>query len=1171
MLDGAARINELLDEAVRLGQIAMAITDHGYMFGAYPFYRAARKRGIKPIIGIEAYLTPGTSRFDRSRVNWGSDGTDDVAAGGAYTHLTLLARSTAGMHNLFRLASLASMEGQYYKPRMDLEILAKYGSGLIGTSGCPGSEVQTRLRLGQYDQALAAAATMQDIFGKENYFIELMEHGLDIERRTREDLLRISKQLNAPLLATNDLHYTTCEDAKHHEALLCLQSASVLSDPTQDEGGRRFAFRGDTYYLRSAQEMRRLFSELPQACDNTMLVAEMCETHFVEEVGRFMPHYPVPAGRDEKSHFVTMVWEGLATRYGGTIPQEAKDRCQYELDVICSKGYAGYYLVVADFINWAKEQGIRVGPGRGSGASSIAAWALRITELDPIEHGLLFERFLNPERMSMPDFDIDFDERRRSEVVAYVSERYGSERVAHIVTYSTIKGKQALRDSARINGFPYALGDQLSKAMPQPQQGSDISLAKVFDPAHDRYAEGVNLRELYEESQDAKTVVDTALGLEDLKRQWGVHAAGVIISNQDLIDVIPIMRREQDGAIITQIDFPDGEALGLVKMDFLGLRNLTMLDDALANIVRNGKEQVVLEDLTLDDPETYALLARAETLGVFQFDSPGYQRLCKLMRPTEFADVTALGALYRPGPMGTSSHINYALRKNKQQQIDFIHPELTQALTPILGETYGLMIYQEHVLRIAQDLAGYSLGQADMLRKAVGKKSKEVLANEFVPFQAGMRKQGYSDAAITTLWDVMTPFASYAFNKAHAAAYGLVSYWTAYLKAHYPVEFMSGLLTSVRDDKARSAEYLAECRRMGITVLPPDVNASIAQFAAIGADIRFGLESVRNVGRNVVDAIVAAREEKGDFNSFVDFLAKVPLTVCNKRTVESLIKAGAFDSLGTSRRALMVCHEQFVDEATEIKRAEAIGQFDLFSVVDEEAAAGDKLSATVPQLPEWDMAIKLGFEREMLGRYVSSHPLEGMERTLAANSKCGIAQLLGQEDPPDSQRITIAGIVSSSERRVFRTGKQYLQFVLEDLDGALDVRLTNRAFDQYAQMVLDDAVMSIEGVLRVSDSGYLVYANKVRRLSTVRSATAPIVIMIPEERCQQETVDGLRTILENNPGSTEVMVRVTSPQRVVTLALPDELRVERRQSLYEDLRALLGPAALISDTVDLSQ
>src|ERR671920_66337 len=695
-----------------------------------------------------------------------------------------------------------------------------------------------------------------------------MDHDLDIEKRVRDGLLRLSKDLSIPVVATNDSHYVRREDAGAHEHLLCVSTGSTMSDP------KRFRLDGDGYYVKSAAEMRALWADrngMPEACDNTLLIAERCDVEF-NTAANYMPRFPVPEGESEDSWFVKEVEKGLAYRYPEGIPERVRQQADFEVGVITQMGFPGYFLVVADFINWAKDNGIRVGPGRGSGPGSMCAYAMRITDLDPIEHGLLFERFLNPERVSMPDFDIDFDERRRGEVIRYVSEKYGEDRVSMIITYGTIKAKQAVKDSSRILGYPFAMGDRITKAMPAAVMGKDVPLKEVFDPEHKRYGEGGEFRSLVDSDPDVRRVVDTAIGIEGLKRQWGVHAAGVIMSSEPLIDVIPLLRRPADGAMITQFDYPTCEALGLIKMDFLGLRNLTVLDDCVKNIEANRGETVVLEDLSLDDPATYQLLQKGDTLGVFQLDGGPMRALLRSMRPDKFEDISAVGALYRPGPMGADSHNKYARRKTGREPVEPIHPELAEALEEILGETYGLIVYQEQVMAIAQKLAGYTLGQADLLRRAMGKKKKEILDKEYVGFAQGMKDHGYSEDAVKTLWDILLPFSDYAFNRAHSAAYGLVSYWTAYLKANYPAEYMAAVLTSVKDDKDKAAVYVAECRRMGITVLPPDVNDSVRNFAPVGDDIRFGLGGIRNVGANVVDAIVAARKEKGAFTDFSDFL-----------------------------------------------------------------------------------------------------------------------------------------------------------------------------------------------------------------------------------------------------------------------------------------------------------
>jgi DNA polymerase-3 subunit alpha len=1165
MLDGAARLGELFDETERLGMPALATTDHGYLFGAFDFWKKATDKGIKPIIGVEAYVTPGTARGDKSRVRWGDESQrkDDISGGGSYTHMTLLSYNNVGMRNLFRASSIASLDSVFGKwPRLDRELLNTYSEGLIATTGCPSGEIQTRLRLGQYREALEAAAEFRDIFGAENYFCELMDHGLDIERRVTGDLLRLAKELNLPLVATNDLHYTHEHDAKAHEALLAIQSGSTLLEPTYDNGGSRFAFSGSGYYLKSPQEMRDLFRDHPEACDNTLLIAERCEVSF-NTGANYMPRFPCPEGEDETSWLVKEVDKGLHYRYPQGIPDKVRKQADYELEVITSMGFPGYFLVVADFINWAKNNGIRVGPGRGSGAGSMVAYAMRITDLDPLHHGLIFERFLNPDRVSMPDFDVDFDDRRRSEVIDYVTRKYGDERVAMIVTYGTIKTKQALKDSSRVLGYPFSMGEQLTKALPPAVMAKDIPLADIQNPEAKRYSEAADFRQLISSDPEAAKVFETALGIEGLKRQWGVHAAGVIMSSDPIIDVIPIMRRFQDGQVITQFDYPTSEGLGLIKMDFLGLRNLTIISDALENIKMNRGIELDLETLALDDTASYELLARGDTLGVFQLDGGPMRSLLKLMKPDNFEDISAVLALYRPGPMGANAHTDYALRKNKIQEVVPIHPELAEPLAEILGTTYGLIVYQEQVMAVAQKLAGYSLGQADILRRAMGKKKKSELDKQFAGFSQGMQDNGYSMEAVKTLWDILLPFSDYAFNKAHSAAYGVISYWTAYLKAHYAPEYMAALLTSVGDDKDKSAIYLNECRRMGITVLPPDVNESALNFTPVGNDIRFGMGAIRNVGVNVVEAMVAAREKEGAYTSFKDYLMKVPAVVCNKRTVESLIKAGAFDSLGHHRRALAMIHEEAIDSVITLKRNEAIGQFDLFAGFDE-AESEASLSIEIPDLPEWEKKDKLSFERDMLGLYVSDHPLQGLEGLLSQHADQSITSIIAEDGPHDGAIVTISGMITSLSRRIAKaSGNAYARAEIEDLGGSMEVMFFGQVYGPIASVLAEDLIVVVKGRLQRRDDGAVTLNCMELSVPDLSEGTnGPIVITMPTHKATEAVVTELGDVLRNHRGNSEVRINLQGDTRVEVMGLPVHLRVNPNPSLFGDLKVLLGPACL---------
>jgi DNA polymerase-3 subunit alpha len=977
-----------------------------------------------------------------------------------------------------------------------------------------------------------------------------MDHGIDIEKRVQEDLLKLGRELKLPLLATNDLHYTFHEDAAAHEALLCVQSGSTLADP------KRFKFDNDEFYLKTPAQMRELFKDIPEACDNTLLIAERCNVT-LREGENLMPAFDVPKGETEDSWLRKESERGLKEKMGERATDAHRTRLNYELDVMANMGFPGYFLVVADLVAHAKKVGIRVGPGRGSAAGSLVAYALGITGLDPIEHGLLFERFLNPERISMPDIDLDFDERRRSEMIRYATQKYGEDRVAQIITYGTIKSKQSIKDSTRVLGYPYVIGEKLTKALPPSVMGKDISLTGVFDSKDPRYGEAGEFRQLYESDPDSKRVVDLAKGLEGLKRQWGVHAAGVILSREPLLDVIPIHRREADGAIITQFDMGACESTGLLKMDFLGLRNLSVLDDALINIKENQGIEVVLEDLPLADQKTFELLSRGDTLGVFQLDGGPMRALLRSMAPDSFADISAVIALYRPGPMGENAHNNYADRKNGRKPVEPIHPELSDALSEILGDTYGLIVYQEQVMAIAQKVAGFSLGRADLLRKAMGKKNKEILDKEYIPFEAGMKANGFGDVAIKRLWEVLIPFSDYAFNRAHSAGYGVVSFWTAFLKANFPTEYMAALLTSVRDDKDKSALYLSECRRMGIKVLPPDVNESNSEYTPRGKDIRFGLAAIRNVGEGVVASIKSARESKGAFTSFGDFLAKVDAQVCNKKTIESLIKGGAFDDLKHARKGLMAVHLEAIDSVIESKRAEAIGQFDLFGGESISQVAG--LDIEIPT-SEWNKSTLLTFEREMLGLYVSDHPLLGVEHVLRSNTDMSISALLDDGGMQDGV-VTIGGLVTSVQRKVSRQGASWAIVTVEDLEGSIEALFFANTYNQYALTLTEDRVVTIRGRVTRQDEQVRFTALEMKTPEISTAPTGPLIITLPESQCTPPVIDRMKEILRSHPGKREVHLQVIDQSKSTTLKI--DALVTSSPSLSADLKSILGPDCLV--------
>lgn len=1165
MLDGMAKVDMLAEEVQRQHMPAVGMTDHGNMFGADAFYRRMTAAGVKPIIGIEAYMAPD-SRFNKKRVRWGEphQKSDDVSASGAYLHQTMLAENATGLRNLFYLSSMASYEGQLGKwPRMDADLVAQHAEGVIATTGCPSGDVQTRLRLGQFDAALEAAAMWRDIYGEGNYFLELMDHGLDIESRVRSELLEIGRRLDLPPLVTNDCHYVLESQAKPHEAMLCVQTGKTLHDPD------RFKFGGTGYYIKSAEQMRDIFDDIvPDGCDNTLWIAERVGDYseiWEEHPHDRMPIADVPEGHTPTSWLTHEVLSGLEDRFDGPAPDEYVERAKYEIGVIDTKGYPSYFLIVAELIKHARSVGIRVGPGRGSAAGSLVAYALTITNIDPIEHGLLFERFLNPERPSAPDIDIDFDDRRRGEMIRYAADRWGEDKIAQVITFGTVKTKQAIKDSARVQfGQPgYQIADRITKVLPPPIMAKDISLAGIMDPSDERYGEAGEVRNLIETDPDVKQIYETAKGLEGVVRQAGVHACAVIMASVPLLEHIPMWKRANDGAIITGWDYPACEAIGLLKMDFLGLRNLTVIGDAVENIKRNRDKEVHLEDLATDDPEVYRLLARGDTLGVFQLDGGGMQELLKRMQPTDFKDIVASLALYRPGPMGVNAHWDYADRKNGRKPITPIHPELDDALRDILDETYGLIVYQEQIMRISQKVANYTAGEADGFRKAMGKKKPEVLAQQYEKFSQGMFANGYSKDAVDALWGTIEPFASYAFNKSHAAGYGLVSYWTAYLKAHYAPEYMAALLTSVADKKDKSAIYLADCRHQGIKVLSPDVNDSENDFMAVGDDIRFGLGAIRNVGNDVVASIVKTRREKGRFRDFSDYLEKIDLAACHKRITESLIKAGSFDSLGHPRKGLHLIHEDAVDAVTATKKAADKGQFDLFAGL--EGSSGDSVFAVDVPDTEWDRKQKLALEREMLGLYVSGHPLDGFEDALAAQTDTEITTILAGE-VHNSQEIVIGGIISGVDRRFSKKdGSPWAIVTLEDHNGAqTDILVFNKVYALVAEQIVEDNIIIAKAHVSIRDDRTSLFCDdiKIPDLGVGGGAGLPLRLTLRTDQCTPENLVRLKGVLQANHGESDVYLNLVAGEETALMILGEHLRVHRSSSLLGDLKATMGAGIL---------
>ncbi len=1167
MLDGAARVGELVAKAAADGQPAVGITDHGNMYGVLDFYQACRDQGVKPIIGSELYMAY-ESRTERPPRRGRMDDSGGDAEGGrkAYYHLTALAESNVGYKNLIQLSSRAYLEGYYMKPKVDWELLEAHHEGIIATTGCLGGQVLQALLKGDPADALAKAARLQDIFGRDNLFIELQDHQLPEQKQTNPQLLEIARKIKAPLLATNDSHYTHQEDHEAHDALLCVQTGALMSDPD------RFKFTGDQHYLKTADEMRRLFAELPEACDNTLWVAERADVEI--EFGKpQLPDFPIPEGHSGAADYLEkLTFAGARERWGDQLTDTAAERLAFELKVIGDMGFSSYFLIVWDLIKHARDANIRVGPGRGSAAGCAVAYCLRITDLDPIQYDLLFERFLNPSRVSMPDIDMDFDSRYRDEMIRYAAERYGRDHVAQIVTFSTIKARAAVRDAARVLGYPYVVGDKVAKAMPPLVMGRDTPLYACLDE-HPKFVDGFKmageLRDMYATDPDAKSVIDVARGLEGLRRQDGIHAAAVVITKEPLTEYLPIQRKPEAGKdpelapVVTQYEMHGVEELGLLKMDFLGLRNLDVISDTQALVRATHDLDFDIDLIALDDAKTYALLQAGDSIGVFQLEGGAMRQLMRSLAPDSFEDVAALVALYRPGPMAANMHNDYADRKNHRKPIEYLHPDLEA----LLGDTQGLMIYQESMMRVAQRFAGYTLAEADNLRKATGKKNRELIALEREKFVAGCEATGYGAAIGTALFDIIEPFADYAFNKSHSYGYGLVAYQTAFLKANYPVEYFAALLTSVKTNLDKAAVYLNECRQMRVAVLVPDVNVSMSDFVAVAGDgsdgvggvgsIPFGLSAVRNVGEGLVGLIVSEREASGSFVDFYDFCDRVDLGVLNKRTIESLIKAGAFDSMGHPRQGLLAVHEEILETTVVRRRREAEGQFDLFSMVADDASSVStpEIRTTIPAI-EFDKKVRLGFEKEMLGLYVSDHPLMGAEASLRRRTECSIAELEGVDD--GSMRV-VGGLVTSLQRKWTKKGDLMAVFVLEDLQSSIEVMVFPKTMQQFGHLLADDAIVCVKARVDGRDDTPKLMALELQLFEPITDGAPPVRIQLSTNALSEHLLADLKGLLSEHPGESQVFLHLGDRQ---VLRLPGEFNVDASNGLIAELRVLLGPDAI---------
>lgn len=1182
VLDGHANYKDLANEVSNLGQPGFSITDHGSMSNTYNGWKAAKELGLKFLPGVEAYVTPGDTSMETWEPVFFSNGardnkeerSNDVSGGGAYTHMTMLAETTEGMHNLFKLNTLSWQKGNYRKNRIDVATISEMSKGIIATTGCPSGELQTRLRLGQWNEAMAYASKMQDIFGKENYFLELMDHNMsiDLERQVRGDLMKVAKELNIPLLATNDLHYVRREDAKDHEHMLALQSGSSMNEPSYDKGGKRFAFEGEEYYVKSAEEMYRLFPEAdyPGAIANTVAIAERACAEFTYDAN-LRPSVPLPEGHTEDSFLRQEAFEGLARKRPDKVSDpEYITRLEKELDVFKKKNFSGYMLVVSDFIRWAKAQKWQVGPARGSGGGSLLAFCTDITEIDPIPHGLIFERFLNPERDSPPDIDSDFDDENREKVIEYVRQKYGEETVAMIITFGMIKAKSALKDISRIFEEPFTTGEALTKAMPPPVSGKEMTLSQIFDKYDKRYLEAGEFRKLANEGNNRR-IIDAALGIEGKMRNTGVHAAGVIMGSQALVNSIPLMMRKADGVTITQFDYPTCEALGLIKMDFLGIRNLTVIDKAIKAIERNHGVKLnsfEIYDSVLDtyDEKTYKLLQDGHTLGVFQLDSPPIAALLRSIVPNKFGDLSATIALYRPGPMGMNSHNEYADRKNGRKPVLPIHPELEEALKDIVEETYGVICYQEQVMAIAQKLAGYSMGQADNLRRAMGKKKKSVLDAEFPMFEEGMKNNGYSAEAIETIWNTLIPFAEYGFNKSHSAGYGLISYITAYLKAHYPAEFMAANLSTLTKDKDKTALYLEECRRLGLKVSPPSVSHSTADYTAVnGNEILVGLQALRGVGGAVADAISHEALTNGPFNSLDEFMNRAPAHALSKGVLESLALSGALDNYGYSRRTLYLNLPDSAKGFAQAKKKQDNGQFSLFDELEEAQTIG----IDIPQLPEYPKKEKLAQERHVIGLYVSDHPLSGIANTLSKHADTKILDILTGAVRPqagfgDRKRITIAGVANSVTKKPTKKGAMFAMFSMEDVTGSIPCLMFPKVFEVFGDRLAADNIYEIQGSLlqRDGEDEVSFSVDRIKEIDVTDDGRLPYNITLNEDQVNEQSMEELGKILDGHKGDMPVYVRVNTAKGMEVYRLGENRNVDNNALLRREVMMLFGTGAL---------
>jgi len=1121
LLDGANRLDRLVAAAAGQGMQALALTDHGNLFGAVEFYQAARDAGIKPILGMEAYVATGDRRERGGRA-------------GSYSHLVLLAQNQAGWRNLIRLSSIGYLEGFYYKPRIDHETLAENADGLIALSACLKGEVPTFLMQANYAAARERAGRLARLFGPDRFFLELQDHGIPEQRIVNDGVRELAREMGLPLVATNDVHYERRADASAHDVLLCIQTGKLVD---QED---RMRFHSDEFYFKTAQEMAERFPDCLEALENTAWIAERCEVEL--DFGRpLLPAFPLPAGHDSLEALLeAQARRGLGKRYD-PVDEAILERFEYELDVIKRTGFAGYFLIVADFIAHARAQGITVGPGRGSAAGSLVAYCLGITNIDPLRYGLLFERFLNPERISMPDIDIDFRDDRRGEVIEYVKRKYGEESVAQIITFGTMKSKAAVRDVARVLQLPLAEADRLAKLIPNaPGSPQPVRVEEAIEQVPE-------IGEAYRSSDRLRRLLDDAKALQGLARHASVHAAGVVIAPDRLVNYVPLYRSERS-ELTTQWDMASIERVGLLKIDFLGLKTLTIIDDAIEMIAEKTGERIDVDALPLDDPEPYRLLGRGETEGIFQFESSLATDICARTHPARFEDLIALNALIRPGPLDCGMTERYIRRKRGEEPVDTYH----QDLFALLADTSGVITYQEQVMQIANRVAGFSLAEADILRKAMGKKIQSLVDDQMGRFREGALERGYPVAVVDRLVTDIATFGRYGFNKSHSAAYALVAYHTAWLKAHHPREFMAALLTNAMGNSDTIVRYLDACRSMGIEILGPDVNESGYGFTNVERGLRFGLGAVKNVGRGAIEAVLAARRKDGAFASLFELAERVDLRQVNKRVVESLIQAGACDGLEGHRAQQIVALDLALAHGQRKASERERGQFTLFG------GAPENASRTIPRLPdidEWPAGERLRNEKEVLGFYVSGHPLDRVRAQLAAfarHTAAGLAEL------PAGRQVTIGGVVTGVRGQRDKRGHDMAFFTLEDYTGAIEVIAFSSVYETARPLVHSDVPILVTGRLdrRDEETGKVVAEAIVPLAQAATEGERRLEVRVPREKCEQDILNEVRSVLLRNSGSMPVTITIDTGASLAILAT--DLRVALHDGLLEPLATLLG-------------